>query len=139
MTDEKRASYEEIFLHLHDLLGDNAVNAAEEVAKQYIDGDKEKALNTLKEFDATIGGVGLYRSKGKKLPGIYRALSYNEIPMVQGIAHEDGRFMIDASCGYLEELIKKLVVVWPWERIADRGITLGGLMNRIKHRLPEDL
>jgi hypothetical protein len=134
---EKRASKAEIFGRLRDLLGDGAVNIATEVARIYIDGDVNRSLALLKAYDATIGGIGIYRGGGKKLPGIYRALSYNEIPMVHGDAHEDARFMIDSSCGYLEELIKKLVLLWPWEALKVEGAPLGLLVKRIHKRLPD--
>ncbi len=137
--EERRAAREDIFEHLRGLLGNDAVKISQEVVRKYITGEQDEALKSLKEYDATIGGIGIYRGGGKKLPGIYRALSYNEIPMLHGAAHEEGRFMIASSCGYLEELIKKLVFLWPWETFKVDGLPLGVLIKRIQKRLPESL
>lgn len=139
MADKERAPREEIFGRLSGLIDTHAVEIAQLVAKQYIAGEKDTALLTLKKYDATLGGVGIYRGGGKKLPGIYRALSYNEIPMLHGHAHESGRSMIHASGAYLEELIKKLVWIWPWENFDADPLPLGVLIWRIEKRLPEDL
>ena len=45
--------------------------------------------------------------------------------------------MINSSCGYLEELIQKLVLLWPWETFNADGVPLGVLIKRIQKRLPE--
>ena len=137
---EQRASQEEIFQYLRALLGDEAVEVVENVAQQYSAGDTETALQTLKEYDKTLGGMGIYKSQaGRKLPGIYRALSYVEMPMQDGHAHKYSRTMVWMSCVYLEELIKRLVHLWPWEAIRADTLPLGILVKRIRKRLPDTL
>jgi len=134
-----RATKEEIFTHVKACVGDQAINISIQVADEYINRDMNLALQMMKEYDATLGGIGIYRGGGKKLPGIYRALSYNEIPMLHGHAHEDGRFMIHSSFAYIEGLIQKLVYIWPWEFFRTEGLSLGRLINKIEKRLPNDL
>jgi hypothetical protein len=59
--------------------------------------------------------------------------------MLHGGAAESGRSMIHSSCAYLEELIKKLVRLWPWEVIKTQGVPLGVLIRKIEKRLPPEL
>lgn len=139
MSEGIRATKEEIFAHVTTWAGDQAIITSMKVADEYINRDKKLALELMKKYDATLGGIGIYRGGGKKLPGIYRALSYNEIPMIHGHAHEDGRFMIHSSFAYLEGLIQKLVFLWPWEAIKADGLSLGVLVKRIEKRLPINL
>jgi hypothetical protein len=139
MSDGMRATQHEIFSHVRKWVGDQAITVSLKVSDEYINRDKKLALEMMKEYDATLGGIGIYRGGGLKLPGIYRALSYNEIPMIHGYAHECGRFMIHSSFAYLEGLIKKLVHLWPWEIFKVEGLPLGTLVKKIEKRLPDDL
>ena len=117
MSDGMRATCEELFFHVKTWVSEQAVEILMQISDEYVNRDKKFALDLMKKYDASLGGIGIYRGGGKKLPGIYRALSYNEIPMIYGYAHEDGRFMIDSSFAYIEGLIKKLVFLWPWEAL----------------------
>jgi hypothetical protein len=139
MSAGMRASQEEIYIHVETWVGIDAIMVSKLVSEEYIARDKEVALKIMKEFDATLGGIGIYCGGGKKLPSIYRALSYNEIPMVHGHADECGRSMIHSSCAYLEGLIQKLVFLWQWEAIKAEGLPLGALIKRIEKRLPVEL
>jgi len=139
MSEGMRATQEEIFTHVITWVGNQAINISMQVADEYINRDKKLALEIMKKHDATLGGIGIYRGGGMKLPGIYRALSYNEIPMCYGHAHESGRFMIHSSFAYIEGLIQKLVIIWPWEAFRTNGLPLGVLVKKIEKRLPTDL
>jgi hypothetical protein len=139
MSDGMRATQEEIFSHVEEWVGSQAVTISQKVANEYINRDKRLALKIMKEYDTSLGGIGIYRSGGMKLPGIYRALSYNEIPMIHSHAHESARFMIHSSFAYIEGLIQKLVFIWPWEAISAHNVPLGVLVNRIEKRLPNEL
>ena len=136
---EARAPREEILAHLRSVVGEDALAVVREAAGFYNTGEPGYVIEFLKKFDATLGGIGLYRSGGMKLPGIYRSLSSIEIPILHGHAGERGRSMIHSSCAYLEALIKKLVFLWPWERNRATGVLLGSLIDRIRKRLPPDL
>ena len=139
MIEEMRATREEIFSHVKTWAGEEAILISKYVAEEFINGDKKIALEKMKKFDSTLGGIGIYRSGEMKLPGIYRALSYNEIPMLHGYAHENGRGMIHCSFGYIEGLIQKLVFLWPWEKFKAEGLPLGALIKKIEKHLPIEL
>ena len=55
MSEEKRATREEIFFHLQKLLGVEAVNVALRVQKLALEKRYEESLLCLKEYDATLG------------------------------------------------------------------------------------
>jgi hypothetical protein len=137
--NEAHAPREEIFAHLRALLNEDAVTVSKEAAGLYSAGEHGYAINFLKKYDATIGGIGIYRSGGMKLPGIYRPLSSIEAPILHGHADERSRSIVHSSCAYLEALIKKLVFLWPWEKNRATGVLLGSLIERIKKRLPLEL
>jgi hypothetical protein len=86
--NEARAPREEIFANLRALLNEDAVTVSKEAAGLYSAGEHGYAINFLKKYDATIGGIGIYRSGGMKLPGIYRPLSSIEAPILHGHAGE---------------------------------------------------
>lgn len=135
---ERRASREEIFLRLDTLLGNEAVKVVQEFARLYGEGATEAAWLILKEYDRTLGGVGIYTSDGSKLPGVYRPLSYVDIAIRGGIAHEYSRVVVQVSVAYLEELLKKLARDRSLIDNADR-LSLGMLMKKIRKRLPPGL
>jgi hypothetical protein len=56
-------------------------------------------LSKLKEYDQTLGGIGIYKSDGKKMPGVYRAFFYVELPLIAQNPEEDSRDIIEAACG----------------------------------------
>jgi hypothetical protein len=138
-SNESRAPREEILAHLRSVVGEAAGLVAKEAAGFYNTGEPGYVIEFLKKYDANLGGIGLYRSSGMKLPGIYRSLSSIETTILHGHADERGRSMIHSSCAYLEALIKKLVFLWPWEKNRATGVLLGSLIDRIKKRLPPDL
>lgn len=108
MNKPLRASQTDIFGHLQNLLGDEAVIVTYEVSKLSIRGDTRTALRRLKEFDRTIGGIGVHcRKPGEKLPGVYRALTYVELPLEKSDPSDSARGMIVAAGGYLEDLIAR--------------------------------
>jgi len=47
--------------------------------------------------------------------------------------------MIHSSFAYIEGLIEKLVVIWPWEASRTEGLPLGALIKKIEKRLPKEL
>jgi hypothetical protein len=139
----ERAPRDEIFNHLRNLMGDGAEKVSQEVARTAILGDYEGALVKLKAYDATLGGMGMYKSTGVKMLGIYRAFAYVEFPFIPWKNAVSGtRGVIHASCAYLEELIKKMVWFWPWEifkNYGPYGMPLGKLVNKLKGHIPEGL
>lgn len=143
MNQRTRASQDEIFDHLIYLLGDESVQVSRSVARAAILGEFEGALTQLKVYDAMLGGIGIYKSTGVKMSGIYRAFAYVEFPFIPWKnAVGNTRGMIHASCAYLEGLIKKMVWLWPWEIFKDYGpygMPLGTLVNKLKGRIPDNL
>ncbi len=139
----KRTSYNEIIKHLENLFGDEAEKVCKEVANTATLGDYNAALAQLKVYDSKLGGIGIYKSTGVKMPGIHRAFAYVEFPFIPWkTAVSNTRGMIHASCAYLEELIKKMVWFWPWEVFKEYGpygMPLGTLVNKLKGHIPEYL
>jgi hypothetical protein len=141
----KRAPHDEITSHLKKLLGDEAVQISQSVTDIATSGDYVGALAKLKAYDATLGGTGIFKSigLGVKLPGIYRALSYVEFPFLPWKNAVDGtRGMVSAACVYLEELIKRLVRLWPWDvfrGVESEKLALGQLVTRLGKNIPADL
>lgn len=134
-----RAKKEEIFAHLINLLGNEAKDVAIVVAAQAINGRKEQAFKALKDYDAQLGGIGIYTIKDQKPSGIYRAMFYVWLPLQREHPEDYTRGMIYAACVYLEELLKQKVRTWPWERINDYSLPLGKLIFRAKNHLPSAL
>jgi hypothetical protein len=135
----QRAPRNEVFAHLENLLGMEAVQIAIQVADLAREENTESALSVLKTYDATLGGIGVYTITDKRPLGVYRALFYVELPLHQPGAQNHARFMILSACGYLEELLKHVVHLWLWEKIKSEGLPLGALVKRASKRLPSDL
>jgi len=103
-----RASQTEIMEHLRALLNDEAVIVTSQVCEQLVNGESQDALRILKEFDQIIGGIGIHcRKPDEKLPGVYRALTYVELPLHKSDPADSARGMIVAAGGYLEDLIAR--------------------------------
>ena len=142
MSEEKRATREEIFSHLRELLGDDAINVSIRVHRRALEKNYEASLAELKEYDATLGGIGVYKSDGKKMTGIYRAFFYVELPFIAKNPEEDSRDIIEAACGYLEALIKRVRRLSFVEKVKDsykEGLPLGSLLYKVKDILPLDV
>jgi len=142
MSEEKRATREEIFSHLRELLGDDAINVSTHIHRLALEKNYEASLAKLKEYDATLGGIGVYKSEGKKMTGIYRAFFYVELPFIAKNPEEDSRDIIEAACGYLEALIKRVRRLSFVEKLKDsykEGLPLGSLLYKVKNLLPSDI
>ena len=142
MSEEKRATREEIFSHLKELLGDDAIDVSIRVYRLALEKNYEASLAELKEYDATLGGIGIYKSKGKKLTGIYRAFFYVELPFIAKNPEEDSRDIIEAACGYLEALIKRIRRLSFVEKLKDsykEDLPLGSLLHKVKNILTLDI
>jgi len=135
----ERADQDEIFSHLSDLLGPEAVQIAEQVESLILTNQNRAALIMLREYDTTLGGIGIYTIVDKKPPGIYRSLFYVDLSLRSSDAENLTRYTVHAACAYLEELLKKIVHTWPWEHIRVDGLPLGALVNRINKKLPAPL
>jgi hypothetical protein len=135
----ERASKSEIFSNLHRLLGEESVEVSEQVESLIVEDKKDAALALLKEYDAKLGGIGIYTIKDRKPSGIYRAMFYIEHPFHFHQVENYTRPIVSVSCSYLEELLKKMVRTWPWERIKGDRLPLGTLVKRIEKRLPVPL
>lgn len=75
MPHHRRASRDEIFLHLRTLLGSEAVRVSSDVARLASAGDRETALTQLGTYDKSLEGIGVWyvSQHDQKPPGIYRA------------------------------------------------------------------
>ena len=138
----KRAPKEEIFAHLSNLLGEDAVRVAKLVAKQAIDGEREKALQELKAYDVKLGGVGLQWFEEKRQLGVYRSLFYVLLPLKHSDAPQhDSRQIIHCSGGYLEELIKRMIRLNIFDRFRDvaNRLPLGSLVRKLRKYIPSEL
>jgi len=135
----QRASREDIFAHLKNLLGQEAVQVATKTASLSKSGNSDAALETLTTYDATLGGIGVYKVTDKRPLGLYRAWYYVIAPLRNPNSEDHSRFMVHAACVYLEEVLKHMVHLWPWEKIKSEGLPLGTLVNRVSKHLPADL
>ena len=59
---EKRATREDIFASMRDLLGDDAIEVSTRVYKLALEKNYDASLLALKEYDAKLGGIGIYES-----------------------------------------------------------------------------
>lgn len=134
-----RAPKDEIFTHLENALGQEATQIVIQVTSLLRAGETDTALKALKTFDATLGGIGVFMITNKRPQGVYRALAYVEMPLRNPGAENYTRFIIQAACGYLEELLKYVVRTWPWEKIKSEGLPLGALVKKATKHLPTDL
>lgn len=101
----------------------------------YGSGRNAEALKILLDFDQQLGGYGIYMKINEKLPGIYRALSYVGFYLVMPNPENFTRGMIHSACVYLEELLKKIVRIMPWEEIKADSLPLGTLVKKAQKRL----
>lgn len=108
MENKLRASRTEILEHLITFLGDQTLAAISQMSSLIQKGESQVALEMLKELDQSIGGIGIHcRKPDEKLPGVYRALTYVELPLHNSGADDAARGMIVAAGGYLEDLIAR--------------------------------
>lgn len=108
MGKQPRASRNDILGHLQALLGEEAVTLTSQAKELFSQGSSRDGLKKLKDFDQNIGGIGIYcRKPDEKLPGVYRALTYVELPLSEPHPEEAARGMIVAAGGYLEDLIAR--------------------------------
>jgi hypothetical protein len=135
----QRASREAILSHLDNLLGLEAVQIAIKSAALSRAGKSNAALEYIYTYDASLGGIGIYKINDKRPLGVYRPLSYVAMPLRQSGAENYSRFIIQSACGYLEELLKYVVRSWPHEIIKSEGLPLGALVKRAYKHMPSDL
>lgn len=136
MVTKQRASHDEIMQHLSALLGFPAAQVACQSAKMILAGNQKAGFKVLTDFDAALGGVGVYVIKDNRALGVYRAIFYVYLPLHREHPEDHTRTMIHSACSYLEELLKKMVRVWPWELIKEDTLPLGTLANRIQKKIP---
>jgi len=137
---QQRASRSDIFGHLERLLGHEALGTVTQVTAQLNAGGKEPALAELKAFEAKIGGVGLHEHQdGKKLPGVYRALSYVEMSLCTDAPQGFSRNIVYSACAHVESMLKKMVRLGLFERLRVAHLPMGALVDKMKKRLPPDL
>jgi len=135
MSNNTKATTDEIFLYLEKMIGPQGKDIIDEFTHLRDAGCKDDALKLLLEYDEQLGGLGIYLKIGEKLPGIYRALSYVGFPLLMPNPENVTRFMIHSACIYLEELLKKIVRIMPWEEIKADSLPLGALVKRARKRL----
>lgn len=135
MSNNTRATTAEIVLHLEEIIGLRGEDIIDEFIHLRDAGYKEDALKVLLNFDQQLGGYGFYLKIDEKLPGIYRALSYVGFPLLTPNPENFTRGMIHSACVYLEELLKKIVRIMPWEEIKADSLPLGTLVKKAQKRL----
>jgi hypothetical protein len=138
-TKYQRAPRSEIFEHLKSLVGLEAVQTAIQVADLSRAGKVDAAMMNLKTYDATLGGIGMHSIIDKQPLGVYLALFYFYKSLLQSNPEDLSRYMIQSACGYLEELLKYKVRLWPWEENKVDGLPLGALIKKASKHLPIDL
>jgi hypothetical protein len=140
MSNEKRALREVIFSHLCELLGSRAEEVAVRSAQLILSNHGKKGLDMLCEFDATLGGYGIFMEQETRemLPGVYRPLSYFAMPLYSPYLAGETRDMVESCGAYLEFLLKRVVRMLPWERIQDGfdRLPLGALVKKLHKHLP---
>jgi hypothetical protein len=107
-------------------------------------GDSPRALDILKTFDATIGGTGLHSmTPGKKLPGVYRALTYVSTSLTQSAPSLLSRHIIQNTCAHVEDVLKESVrfgfLARAFENYPMGQLLRHGFKKRIPDRLYRDL
>ena len=137
---KQRASRDEIFAHLGNLLGDEAEGVALQTANLAINGESEAATNLLTEYDKSLGGISLEDFKDKRVLGVYRPIFYVYLPLrTSSEPQEFSRSIAFHAGAYLEELLKRMVRLGFFEKITDKRTPLGELVHRARNQLPETL
>lgn len=133
----QRATRQEILAHLDRLLGARAQEVVLDATELLCDGKNEQALEILKTYDAQLGGIGLHlHPPQRKLSGPYRALAYIYVPLCSVDVEERTRQIVQHSCGYVEDIVKKMVRLGILEKMRD-DLPLGQMLGRIKHKVPQ--
>jgi len=136
----QKASRAEIMDRLRNLFGDEAVAVVEKVETLEAENQLDKARVALEDFDETIGGMGIYRvPMGRKPAGIYRSFGYVKVYFSRPGIEDHTRFIVQVSIGYLEELLKKIVRIMPWDIVKINNLPLGQLAEKAKRQLTEAL
>jgi hypothetical protein len=140
----KRAPRAEIFNRLRCLAGVQAESVIVQVVDILRAGQNEQALQTLKAFDATLGGTGLHSmTPGKKLPGVYRALTYVNTSLMQSSPSMLSRHIIQATCAHVEDVLKETVrfgfLAKAFENYPMGRLLRHGFRRNIPDRLYQDL
>lgn len=133
-----KASEEEILDHLENIIGLDPTDIVIR-ASQLIETKREEAIAIIEEFDRSLGGIGIYSFQEKRILGVFRPLFYVKLGLTNPKVKDLTRFIIHSSCAYLEELLKKVVFSWPWEKMTPNRLPLGTLVNRYKKNLPAPL
>jgi len=79
MSEGMRATREEIFMHVRAWVGEEAIDISIQVADEYINRNKDVALQIMKDFDVELGGIGIYRGNRKnylEFIGHFRTMKY---------------------------------------------------------------
>ncbi len=143
MSTDQRALREVIFSYLNDLLGSQAAEIAMKAAQLRMEGNNKDCLEMLCEFDATIGGYGIFMENKTRrmLPGVYRPLSYFAMPLYSPYLSGETRDMVESCGAYLEFLLKRIVKLSPLEKIQDGldRLPLGSLTIKLHNRLPKEI
>src|SRR3989304_5631563 len=116
--NEERASRAEIFAQLERLTSPQAVVVVNDVAKMLQEGEADQAMEQLQTFDAAIGGIGLHSATPKrKLPGVYRPITYVDLLLRNRDRQEFARSIIIATGGHIESILKRMARLNLFERL----------------------
>jgi hypothetical protein len=139
VKSKERASRADIFGHLQRLAGPEAEPAIRQVVAQLTAGDREEGLETLRAFDARLGGFTLRDVNGQKLIGVYRPMWYVEFHLNHPQPQHAGRAIIHAACSLVEFLLKRMSRWRIFYLVVDDHAPLGKLVSEIRASLPTQI
>jgi hypothetical protein len=139
VAKDQRASRDDIFERLDRLLGPEARTVISEAVAHFQTGETGRGLSVLKAFDARLEGVGLYQQGDRKLPGVYRPLTYVEMVLRNQQPEQFTRYIVHASCAHVESALKQAARLGFFDRIRADRLPLGAILKRVEKQLPADL
>lgn len=131
-----RAPREEIFKKLREQLGPESITVVAQVVTRLQVGEIEQALSILDDLDRQIGGIGLYKQRGQKLPGVYRPLTYVDMVLRNTHREQFTRSAVHASCGHVEAVLKTKARLGFFENLKADKLPLGTIVEKIQKQLP---
>jgi len=102
-------------------------------------GEVEQGLSVLGKFDENIRGVGLYKQRDQKLPGVYRPLTYVDMVLRNAHPEQFTRLAVHASCAHVEYVLKQVAHLGFFDRLRVEKLPLGTIVNKAQKQLPASL
>ena len=134
-----RATRQEIFDQLNRLLGPGAQAVVSQVVAHLQAGEVEQGLSVLGKFDENVGGVGLYKQRDQKLPGVYRPLTYVDMVLRNAHPEQFTRLAAYASCAHVEYVLKQAAHLGFLNELRVEKLPLGTIVKKAQKQLPASL